>query len=177
MTRNRQPSRSRRSQEFAHGSANPLSNRGVPNYPPIGEWIWQGLSDVDTWVGPPSPCVQCSERNQGSDCRWRALPNILDYHHTRAPSGAPQTSLLVAARRPRNRAGGWWLSSVARPWMGSGWSGLVPCTFQSCESNKRVFTGGGLGGTEPPHLSGEERPQQATSSAADIEEGGLFRLG
>jgi len=44
------------------------------------------------WVGPPSPCFQCSERTQGSDCRWRALPNTLDYHHTRAPSGAPQTS-------------------------------------------------------------------------------------
>jgi hypothetical protein len=44
------------------------------------------------WVGPPSPCFQCSERTQGSDCRWRALPNTLDYHHTRAPSGAPQAS-------------------------------------------------------------------------------------
>ena len=26
------------------------------------------------WVGPPSPCVPCSERTQESDCRWRALP-------------------------------------------------------------------------------------------------------
>ena len=25
--------------------------------------------------------------------------------------------------------------------MGSGWNGLVPCTSQSCESNKRVYTG------------------------------------
>ena len=44
------------------------------------------------WVGPPSPCVPCSERTQGSDCRWRALLNNLDYHNTRTPSGAPQTS-------------------------------------------------------------------------------------
>jgi len=25
--------------------------------------------------------------------------------------------------------------------MGSGWNGLVPCTPQSCESNKHVYTG------------------------------------
>ena len=25
--------------------------------------------------------------------------------------------------------------------MGSGWSGLVPCASQPCESNKRVYTG------------------------------------
>jgi hypothetical protein len=25
--------------------------------------------------------------------------------------------------------------------MGPGWNGLVPCTSQSCESNKRVYTG------------------------------------
>ena len=42
--------------------------------------------------------------------------------------------------------------------MGSGWNGLVPCTSQSCESNKRVYTGqlhGSLGSTGlrpiPPH--------------------------
>ena len=31
------------------------------------------------WVGPPSPCVPCSERTQGSDCRWRALPTSINF--------------------------------------------------------------------------------------------------
>ena len=31
------------------------------------------------WVGPPSPCVPCSERTEGSDYRRRALSNILTY--------------------------------------------------------------------------------------------------
>jgi hypothetical protein len=44
--------------------------------------------------------------------------------------------------------------------MGSGWNGLVPCTSQSCGSNKRVYTGelhGSLGSSGlrpmPPHYS------------------------
>ena len=50
--------------------------------------------------------------------------------------------------------------------MGPGWSGLVPCTSQSCESNKRVYTG--LKDLRDCHQLLRDTGLAETGEAADI---------